>query len=170
MYQFEIDHVIQQPNDMWRTLLVQTWLYPPSPPPIMTSSLSTYAKATFLENAFPRKKSRRSRKPIFTVWFFYTLEVWRNFAQGLPFFPQRTIVWNHFWKSILISEITCIHDITYENGGSIYESLVKKPLQYSQTCKIKFHQFTNFQFKNSKFFHPNENQAQKMGHEWHSDL
>ena len=81
-------------------------------PPIMTSSLSTYAKATFLENAFPRKKSRRSRKPIFTVWFFYTLEVWRNFAQGLPFFPQRTIVWNHFWKSILISGITCIHDIT----------------------------------------------------------
>jgi hypothetical protein len=60
----------------------------PPPPPIMTSSLSTYAKATFLENAFPRKKSRRSRKPIFTVWFFYTLEVWRNFAQGFPFFRR----------------------------------------------------------------------------------
>ena len=97
----------------------------PFPSPIMTSSLSTYAKATFLENAFPRKKSRRSRKPIFTVWFFYTLEVWRNFAQGFPFFPQRTIVWNHFWKSILISVITFIHDITYENGGSNHESQVK---------------------------------------------
>ena len=77
--------------------------------------------------------------------------------------------------AILLSKMACQPkhfglQCTYENGGSIYESLVKKPLQYSQSCKIKFHQFTNFQFKNSKFFHPNENQAQKMGHEWHSQI
>ena len=126
------------PKFIWPTC-ANLALYP-FPSPILTSSLSTYAKATFLENAFPRKKSRRSRKPIFTVWFFYTLEVWRNFAQGFPFFPQRTIVWNHFWKSILIYEITCIHDITsYENGGSIYESFGKKPT----SILIKFHLYAD---------------------------
>ena len=56
---------------------------------------------------------------------------------------------------------------TYENGGSIYESLVKKT--HFNIHKVAKSNFTNFQFKNLKFFHPNENQAQKMGHEWHSD-
>ena len=56
-----------------------------------------------------------------------------------------------------------------QKWDSIYESLAKNTSIFTK-LQIKFHQVTAFQFENSKFLHPNENQAQMRWPEWHSNL
>ena len=119
--------------------------------PIKTSSLSTYAKATFLENAlhFRVKNPVGQENQFLRSGFFIRWKCGAILLKG-SFFPRRTIVWNYFWKSILISVITFnFHGITAnEKMGSIYESLVKKHFNIHKVAKSNF---TNFQFSIQKF-------------------
>ena len=84
------------------TGLVQTLLYPPSPPPLWHPVCRPMQKQHFWKMHFRVKNPVGQENQFLRSGFFIRWKCGAILLKGSPFFPQRTMVWNHFWKSILI--------------------------------------------------------------------
>ena len=102
-------HAKWTPSDL--TPWTLTLFYSPSPPPLWLLVCRPMQKQHFWKMHFRVKNPVGQENQFLRSGFFIRWKCGAILLKGSPFFPQRTIVWNHFWKSILISEITFIHDI-----------------------------------------------------------